>query len=573
MSLLDDQPQRMAREKRQLEALARGESWFRMQDWSATAAGDLEVRFTLKLLNGTFDGVLAYPRFFPDVPAFIRPLRKGESWSGHQYLGSGVLCLERGPDNWDPSVTGVDLVRSANKLLWSEVLHILLPDAAPAPSRHHLTPGQAVRGEPRRFLLTSEFAEHLAAGAAGSLWLLETATTRLGDAEVTLPTAVGAEPLQRLTYAPALAGAEPGRGWAIAVQDLPRAKVATLADLAAFAGGAGKLPDDLHNKTVVVCSASRFIRAFALSASGGLSELAVIDASSVDANRLPADYAKLGAMVIAVVGLGSLGSKIAVSLARSGARKFALLDADVLLPQNLVRNDLDWRDVGFAKVEATAERIRLVAPGAEVLALSLEVAGQENPHATAQLAELIGTCDLVVDATANPDTFVMLAALCKRAGVALTWGEVFAGGFGALMARSRPGLDADPLSIRAHVFGTMGTMQPVPRVEARRYALDVAGRVLVAGDAEVSHLAAAMTAFAVDAVCRRDASEYPVAAYLLGFKRFWEFKAPFDTIPIECPAASEAVPAQALSEDEVSALGELVKAVQGGAGAAGNSSP
>ena len=84
MSLLDDQPQRMAREKRQLEALARGESWFCMQEWGATAVGDLEVRFTLKLLNGTFDGVLAYPRFFPDVPAFIRPLRKDESWSGHQ---------------------------------------------------------------------------------------------------------------------------------------------------------------------------------------------------------------------------------------------------------------------------------------------------------------------------------------------------------------------------------------------------------------------------------------------------------------------------------------------------------
>ena len=49
MSLLDDQPQRMAREKRQLEALAGGESWFRMQERGATAAGNLEVRFTLKL--------------------------------------------------------------------------------------------------------------------------------------------------------------------------------------------------------------------------------------------------------------------------------------------------------------------------------------------------------------------------------------------------------------------------------------------------------------------------------------------------------------------------------------------
>jgi hypothetical protein len=573
MSLLGDQPQRMAREKRQLEALARGESWFRMQSWSATAAGDLELSFTLQLLNGTFDGVLTYPRFFPDVPAFIRPLRKGESWSGHQYLGSGVLCLERGSDNWDPSVTGVELVRSANTLLWSEVLRAVLPDAAPAPSRHQLTPGQAVRDEPRRFLLTSDFVEHLLVGAPGSVLTIETATTRLGDCELTVPIAVGAEALQRMADTPTITGAEHRRGWVVSVQDLPLAKVETLAELVAIAGGAGMPQGDLHNKTVVVCCAPRHFRAFALSAGDVPVELAVVDARGSDAERLPAGYTKLPAMSIAIVGLGSLGSKIAVSLARSGARKFVLLDADVLLPQNLVRNDLDWRGVGFAKVEATAERIRLVAPNAEVLALPLEVAGQENPFATAKLAELIGNRDLVVDATANPDTFVMLAALCKRAAVALLWGEVFAGGFGALMARSRPGLDADPLSIRAHVFGTMGSMQPLPRVKTRRYALDVAGQVLVASDAEVSYLAAAMTRFAVDAVCGRGASEYPVAAYLLGFKKFWEFKEPFDTIPIQCPAAAAAVAAHDLSEDEVTAIGELVNAVQVSAGATGNGPP
>ena len=41
-----------------------------------------------------------------------------------------------------------------------------------------------------------------------------------------------------------------------------------------------------------------------------------------------------------------MGSKLAASLARSGVRRFVLVEEDVLLPENLVRNDLDWRDVG-----------------------------------------------------------------------------------------------------------------------------------------------------------------------------------------------------------------------------------
>ena len=35
----------------------------------------------------------------------------------------------------------------------------------------------------------------------------------------------------------------------------------------------------------------------------------------------------------------------------------------------------------------------------------------------------------------------------------MVWGEAFAGGFGALIARSRPGLDADPLRIRSYIVG------------------------------------------------------------------------------------------------------------------------
>ena len=60
------------------------------------------------------------------------------------------------------------------------------------------------------------------------------------------------------------------------------------------------------------------------------------------APRLPAEYAGLAPVRVGIVGLGSLGSKIAVSLARSGLRRFLLVDDDVLLPENICRHELSW---------------------------------------------------------------------------------------------------------------------------------------------------------------------------------------------------------------------------------------
>ena len=46
------------------------------------------------------------------------------------------------------------------------------------------------------------------------------------------------------------------------------------------------------------------------------------------------------------------GSKVGTMLARSGVARFFLADDDILFPDNFVRNDLDWRDVGSHKANA-----------------------------------------------------------------------------------------------------------------------------------------------------------------------------------------------------------------------------
>ncbi|WP_261545873.1 ThiF family adenylyltransferase [Burkholderia multivorans] len=52
-------------------------------------------------------------------------------------------------------------------------------------------------------------------------------------------------------------------------------------------------------------------------------------------NRLPTRNVGLAGKTFAILGCGSLGSKVATTVARSGARKFILSDADVLKLENL----------------------------------------------------------------------------------------------------------------------------------------------------------------------------------------------------------------------------------------------
>lgn len=554
MGLLQDHPQRMAREKRGIEQVARDETWLSLGKWSASPKG---LRLSFRLPMFEFDGLLVYPPLFPKVPAYVRPKSNG-AWSQHQY-GNGALCLERGSDNWDPSVTGAELLRSAYKLLFSEMLQVVLPGVGPAPSRHELTLGQIARSEKRRFLVTGEFAAQLEKLQAPQLRQLRVARRQLDDVVVRVPVAVGIDGVKPLRDALSPDFNDSEEGWVFGVSGTELKTLRTTEALSSVANAHDITADHLNSKTIVACDGELNIRAFRFSETGVLTELAVVDARDEDGERLPPEFAQLESKRITVVGAGSLGSKIAVSLARSGARRFVLIDADVLMPQNLVRNELDARHLGFAKVVSLAQRIKEVAPDAEVVPLQFEAGGQEHPEIAVLLADVICHSDLVIDATANSDAFVTLAALCGER-VALVWGEVFAGGVGAMMARSRPGRDADPLAIRTHIYGVMSSMADAPRIQSKRYGLETGEGSLVAGDAEVSSLSASMTAFAVDALCREE-SEYPAGAYLIGFKKFWEFQAPFDTIPIACPPPAAAAAPAELTTDEAAALDELAEAV------------
>ena len=579
MTLVTSQAKRMARERRLLEEFASSTSTFTKQGWSKTAAGELCLKFRLELSICGFEGMLVYPDLFPDVPAYIRPQKFGESWSNHQYRGSGVLCLQYGPDNWDPSITGVDLVRSANTLLWNEVLTAIVPELEGVPSRHSPTVGSYLRNFPRRFIVTRGLRAILANGGAASPVTLKVTSKFNEGCSVSVVTSTGITPVPIDDVPSCLATDRTGWvGWAVLVDSVDAFDVKIdNATLKSSLGPAWPSTEDLGDSIhyLVLHDASGAIRAFLLweGKEPGIWHCHTVDFEIDQEQRLPAAFGALSEVRIAIVGLGSLGSKIAVSLARAGVRRFTLVDDDVLAPQNLVRNELNWLDVGFSKVGAVERELKRVALGVEVTAYESNIAGQENPLLAAKMCSDVATCTLIIDATANPQAFVVLAALSKRSKTAMVWGEVFAGGVGALMARSRPTLDADALSVRAHINGVLGTMPPVPEGRAANYGLEGGDKVYVASDADVSALAAAMTQFMLDALCAPQDTAYAAAAYLMGYRKYWEFQGPFDTIPIDCSAALRPAEEQEpLSEEEVADLDELNNAMEDGGSATDNGS-
>lgn len=121
---------------------------------------------------------------------------------------------------------------------------------------------------------------------------------------------------------------------------------------------------------------------------------------------------------VVVVGVGGLGSPVALSLAAAGIGGIRIVDADVVELSNLQRQTLFVAaDVGRPKVEAAAERLRAVAPRARI-----------EPHAVrldaATAWELFEDADLVVDGSDNFATKFLVNDACVLGEIPLVTGGI-----------------------------------------------------------------------------------------------------------------------------------------------------
>lgn len=513
----------------------------------ATITVDAARRYPLRL---------TFPDLYPSAPASVCPQDQTLDLSDHQYL-NGDLCLELGPDNWHPdSHNAAQLLESAYRLLSLEVEQAA-DEAVDIPSRHALTTGQAMRTKYLRWVVTPEVRAALNALPDGSsyrcdvidLFHEESITAFLQKIERADGVDNWCDPNVPVSLK------NPGRrvrgvivtrpigALTLAQIDQPDVLTTLLHDPAVPDSQDSDADNDLSSVTYV------FHKSF-----GGVWQAhcrwsageKVWSTSAVDTDtdgaaiRHGLDAERLAKVNVAIVGLGSIGGKIAASLARSGVRQFFLLDDDLLHPANLARNELDWSDVGQHKVDAVADRLLLLHPDMKIVRRRHRLRGQESSASAASALSALAQADLIIDATASPSVYTLCAHVVRQAKKPLVWMEVFAGGIGGLVARSRPDNDAEPFTLRAAIHNAANEIAEQKGVEAPEaavnYGAEVGDEIVTASDADVSVLAAHGTQIALDTLLARSPSRFRHPAYLVGFSAEWIFEEAFHTIPIDCSA-------------------------------------
>ena len=147
-------------EREGLERLGIDTQWFVPLGWRIDDRARLVLDADILAGNRTWPVLLQFPEFFPHTPPSVFPRGDTSRWSSHQFGPGGELCLDYGPDNWAPDLTGVHVIDSAHRLLEGE--NPVTGGAGQLPSRHFDTLGQQFRAEYGRVLLTRNAEQALA---------------------------------------------------------------------------------------------------------------------------------------------------------------------------------------------------------------------------------------------------------------------------------------------------------------------------------------------------------------------------------------------------------------------------
>ncbi len=531
----------MSSEKARITDLEASVDWLRVRKWYANANLSMCVDFLVVNGDEEFGFQMIYPSVFPEAPPMIYTEDKSRI-SQHQYGADGELCLEYRPDNWQPSITGADMIASCQRLLSEErpekdqILH--------AHSAHVASLGRDMRSKPFRFLLTENDVKALNA-------LSELEPTPIGLRDRT----VGSVFVSTLAHI----GSKEEPTW-ISDLVLPEGET-VLTGFAVQTAEANDIGDmkadelrtfleglDLTELCKSLFDTNSF--EYLLFGDEGNWTLLCIFGKTQDRKviwyktllipsekqRLPVSFESLENKKVGIVGCGSVGSKIAASLCRSGIGKFLLIDEDIFFPGNVVRNELDLNDIGTHKAYALRDRILKINPKADIKALRISLGGQESANSMVGALESLGECDLLIDATAEPTAFNMIASVSRRKKKPMIWVEVFAGGIGGIVARARPDIDPVPLSARAQIDAWCNDqgVDWLRPVDIDRYdGRNGDGTPLIAEDAEISIMAAHAARFASDILARSESSIFPRSAYIIGLSSDWLFEEPFDTRPID----------------------------------------
>ncbi len=136
---------------------------------------------------------------------------------------------------------------------------------------------------------------------------------------------------------------------------------------------------------------------------------------------------------VLIVGLGGLGSPVAMYLAAAGVGRLLLADFDAVDLSNLQRQILHNSErIGWTKVDSALATLRALNPHCELVPIKRSLS-------PARLVELSAEVDLLVDASDNFQTRYAVNAACIGAGIPLVSGAAIRAEGQVAVFTGRPG--------------------------------------------------------------------------------------------------------------------------------------
>ena len=535
---------RFNKECKTIENLVEEVEWLQNATWAIEEAC-LVLLATIKVGGCDYSIKMVYPTHFPAVPPTVYPQDLSQRWSEHQYL-SGALCLEWRPDTWHPSLSGAALLTSTHSLLKQEKA-LKEHEELIIPSEHRTTLGQNLRFKYLRLLAQSGLCSLVNSISAQETYYFDfflnspaesfiafiTNVTNHDDCIVwqdeSLPAYIKESCFRGLVCHEILSKRQI---YSLnSVKDLLNyisnidIKIQKLANFNKHWTGllVFDLDDHIHFLLISLSNPHKLWRA----------ETIILD-SPRENLRLPSWSLFDNTKKIGIVGLGSVGSKVAVSLARSNVNNFFFVDDDILLPENIYRNQLDWRYVGEHKVNAVKDSIERILAVSNIETSVFNVGGQEPASALERVLKKLSQCDLIIDTTADSLAFNLISYTARQNQIPMIWGEVFGGGIGIFLARSRPGIEPSPQIMRSIFHEYLKNKEPISlHSQNDPYTYEDNHReIMAATDSEVSVLASFLAKMVLDVLANGASSHFPYPMYIVGLQKQWFFTAPFHTIPI-----------------------------------------
>ena len=134
----------------------------------------------------------------------------------------------------------------------------------------------------------------------------------------------------------------------------------------------------------------------------------------------PEGQARLQQSRVTIVGAGGLGTPASLYLAAAGVGRITIIDSDTVSMSNLNRQVLyDPQQLGSSKALLLAERLQRFNPEIEVRGLVLRLTAENAGQYLSR-----DECDVVIDATDNNQTRLLINSAAVQAGVPLIYGAV-----------------------------------------------------------------------------------------------------------------------------------------------------